>query len=263
MISLVWRPGASEPEPEAVVPADDPGVAVGHGVFETCKVVDGVPFALARHLDRLRRSAAQVAVDVAWTDDELRGAVARVLADAPGGRLRITVTAGGRLVVSVGPARTWPPRASVASSPWRVDEHGPLAGAKTTSHLLYVLALADARGRGADEAILTSTAGALCEASSANVFVVVDGRLCTPALSTGCLPGVTRDLVCDLVDVDERDDLTVAQLRAAPEAFLTSSTRDVQPIATVDGPSLPSAPGPRTAEAAAALATLIATDLDP
>ncbi len=265
MTSLVWRPGADEPEREPLVSADDRGLLVGHGVFETCKVVDGVPFALARHLARLRRSAALVAVDVPWTDGELRAAVDRALGDAPGGRLRITVTAGpdgpsatsgGRLVVTVGPARAWPPTASVAISPWRVDEQGPLAGAKTTSHLLYSLALAEVRRRGADEAVLTTTAGMLCEASSSNLFLVVDGRLCTPALSTGCLPGVTRALVCDLVEVDERTDLTVADLRSAPEAFLTSSTRDVQPIATVDGAPLASSPGPRTADAAAAFAAL-------
>jgi branched-chain amino acid aminotransferase len=305
--SLVWRPGATEPEAEALVPADDPGLLVGHGVFETCKVVDGVPFALTRHLARLRRSAALVAVDVPWTDPELRAATAHALAATPGGRLRITVTAGagragaiggtdrpdpddhadrtgpadrsdpdddadrpepaggarGRLVVTVGPARAWPATAAVVVSPWRVDEHGPLAGAKTISHLPYVLALADARRRGADEAVLTNTAGAVCEASSANLFVVVDGRLCTPALRTGCLPGVTRDLVCALVDVDERDDLTVAHLRDAPEAFLTSSTRDAQPIASVDGAALATAPGPRTAEAAAAFTALATTDLDP
>lgn len=283
MTSLVWRPGASRPEPQALVPADDPGLLVGHGVFETCKVVDGVPFALTRHLARLRRSAAQVAVEVPWTDAQLRAATARALAETPGGRLRITVTAGaarpdlddsadasapddgagGRLVVTVGPARAWPPTASVVLSPWRVDEHGPLAGAKTISHLLYVSALDDARRRGADEAVLTNTTGMVCEASSANLFVVVDGRLCTPAVPTGCLPGITRDLVVELVGVDERDDLTPAQLRQASEAFLTSSTRDVQAVASVDGTALAAAPGPRTAEAAAALADLAATDLDP
>jgi branched-chain amino acid aminotransferase len=151
----------------------------------------------------------------------------------------------------------------VVVSPWRVNEHSPQAGAKTTSHLEYALALADARRRGAEEAVLTNTSGVLCEASSSNAFLVVGGVLCTPALATGCLPGVTRGLVCGLVAVDERTDLTVDDLRSAPEAFLTSSTRDVHPIATVDGRPLDAAPGPATMAAHDALASLQRSTLDP
>ena len=110
---------------------------------------------------------------------------------------------------------------------------------------------------------MTNTGGALCEGSASNVFLEVDGRLCTPALSTGCLPGVTRALLLELVPVDERDDLTVDHLRRAREAFLTSATRDVHPLRVLDGEALAAAPGPLTAAAAAAYAGLVGSTPDP
>ena len=114
-----------------------------------------------------------------------------------------------------------------------------MAGAKTISYAENVVALAHAHERGADEAILANTVGALCEGTGTNVFVVQGGRVRTPSLSTGCLAGITRELVLELIDVEETDALTSADLRGADEAFLTSSTRDVHPIASVDGAALP------------------------
>jgi branched-chain amino acid aminotransferase len=92
---------------------------------------------------------------------------------------------------------------------------------------------------------------------------VTDGVLRTPSLATGCQAGITRALVCELMEVDERDDLTLDDLRNASEAFLTSSTRDVHPIATVDGVALPAAPGPCSTEAARRFRALQARTLDP
>ncbi len=272
------------PAEQATVGALDHGVTVGDGIFETCKVVDGTAFALGRHLRRLRRSAATLALDLPWSDDALREACAETIAAAAGdpanaplgvGRLRLTVTGGAgplgsdrgavdpTLIVAAGPSVPWPATTAVATVAWTRNERSAVAGAKTTSYAENVVALAEAHRRGASEAILANTIGALCEGTGSNVFVVVDGELCTPSLTTGCLAGITRELVCELVPVAERDDLTLDHLRTAPEAFLTSSTRDVHPIATVDGVALAVAPGPRTAEAAAAFAALERTELDP
>lgn len=115
---------------------------------------------------------------------------------------------------------------------------------------------------GADEAIFANTRGILCEGTGSNVFVVVDGRLCTLLLASGCLAGITRGLVCELVEVEEVD-LPVESLAAAEEAFLTSSTRRVQPIGSVDGVVAPAAPGPLTAAAAAFETPPVSRDLDP
>jgi branched-chain amino acid aminotransferase len=257
------------------VNAFDHGLTVGDGVFETLEVIGGVAFALGRHLGRLRRSAAGLGLVLPWSDDELGAAVAAVLGAEPdAGRLRITVTGGPSplgsdrgsasptLLVVAAPASPWATTSGVVVVPWVRNERSAVAGVKTTSSAENVVALARAHEAGADEAIFANTRGILCEGTGSNVFVVVDGRLCTPPLASGCLAGITRALVCELVEVEEVD-LPVESLAAAEEAFLTSSTRRVQPIGSVDGVALPAAPGPLTAAAAAAFDALVSRDLDP
>ena len=121
--------------------------------------------------------------------------------------------------------------------------------------------MAEAHRRGADEAVRFNTAGLLCEGTGSNLFLVVDDVLCTPSLTTGCLPGVTRELVCEVVGVVQRDDLTKADLQRASEVFLTSATRGVHPVEMLDG--APLAVGPVTTAAAAAYNALMVVSPDP
>jgi branched-chain amino acid aminotransferase len=283
MSTWVWVDGNLSPAAEARVAALDHGLTVGDGVFETCKVVDGTPFALTRHLARLSRSADIIGLRLPWADDHVRaacdeaiGSAAADAANATTGvqRLRITVTGGPgplgsdrgdvppTLVVAAGPGNAWPATTAVVTVPWARNERSAAVGAKTTSYAENVVALAEAHRHGASEALLANTAGILAEGTGSNVFLEVDGLLCTPSLASGCLAGVTRALVCERVDVVERDDLTFEDLARTSEAFLTSSTRDVHPIDAIDGRPL-TAPGPLTAAAAAAFAQLQAETLDP
>jgi branched-chain amino acid aminotransferase len=260
--------------------ADDRGLLVGDGVFETMKVLGGVPFALTRHLARLRRSADGMFLRVP-PDAALRDAVRATLdansAELPGGdaRLRVTVTAGsggpmgsGRgdarptLIVSVGPLPAYAAPAAVVTAPWPVNERAATVGLKTISYADNVVALAYARERGGDEAILGNTAGMLCEGSGTNVFLSWGGRLVTPPLSAGCLAGVTRGLLLEWADVIEAD-VPLEALADADEAFLASTTRDVHPIASVDGRPLSQVGGPLTRTASAAFAAAAATNVDP
>jgi branched-chain amino acid aminotransferase len=272
----VWVTGRLVDEAQATLSVFDHGVTVGDGVFETAKVVDGVPFALSRHLERLEHSAAGIglAVDVA----HVRTAIAEVLAEneiTPLMRLRITLT-GGRaplgsdradttrtVIVALAPMTPWPESALVATVPWTRNEGAATAGLKTTSYADNVVALARAHQTGAHEAIFANTRDELCEGTGTNVFVGSGGELVTPPLSSGCLPGVTRALLIEWIgDVVERP-LPLAALAAADEAFLASSTRDVQPIRLVDGVPLPSCPGPQTERAAKVFAENAAADPDP
>ena len=272
----IWLNGELVEGDQPAISASDHGLLVGDGVFETAKVVDGEAFALTRHLARLRRSARGLGLDLPRADDELRAGVAEVIeANQPGvGRLRITVTGGPgplgsarggggpTVVMATGPAGTGPPDAAVVVVPWPRNERSPVAGLKTTSYAENVVALAHATERGAGEALFANLAGNLCEGTGSNVFVGLDGRLVTPPLSSGCLAGITRDHVLETTDAVEAD-ISMADLARADEAFLTSSTRDVQPISTVDGRALPHCPGPRSTAAAEAFAALMALTLDP
>ena len=275
-MATIWLNGELRDAGAPALRADDHGVLVGDGVFETAKVLDGQAVALTRHLARLRQSTTGLALALPLTDAELRDAVTAVIEDnQPGvGRLRITVTggpgplgstrgAGGpSVVLATGPAGTWPPAADVIVVPWPRNERSAVAGLKTTSYAETVVALAHALERGAGEALFANTVGHLCEGTGSNVFVGLDAALVTPPLASGCLAGITRDLVLETADVVEAD-ITMADLARADEAFLTSSTRDVQPISTIGGRALPSCPGPLTKTAADALAALLARTLDP
>ncbi|HWC35960.1 MAG TPA: aminotransferase class IV [Mycobacteriales bacterium] len=258
----LWVDGELVEAGRPVLRADDHGVTVGDGVFETMKVVNGRPFALSRHLDRLVASAAGLGLPVDL--DTIRAGVERVLEvdGQPRSRLRVTVTGGPApfgsdrgdapptVIIATAPLADWPPTADVVVVPWTRNERAATAGLKTTSYADNVIALRYAHERGAAEAIFGNTRGELCEGTGSNVFVGIDGELITPPLDSGCLSGITRDLIVEwLGDVAERP-LPVAALAAADEAFLASTTRDVQPIRAVDGRVLPAAPGPLTTRAA-------------
>jgi len=252
----------------------DHGITVGDGVFETVKLVRGEPFALTRHLQRLAFSARGLGLPEP-DEEALRAGVAEVLASVEPwelGRLRITYTGGpGPLgsdrgpdgtttIIIAGEQKPFPETAAVAVVPWPRNERGPLAGLKTTSYADNVLALAYAKERGAHEAIFGNLAGNLCEGTGSNIFLVLDGRLVTPTLDSGCLAGVTRALVLEWFGGEEAD-VPLEALRDAEEAFLTSTTRDVQPIGLVDGRELPT--GPVTRRAQEVFARLSAEKVDP
>ena len=273
--SKVWINGTVCSEDDARVSPFDHGLLTGDGVFETLKVYDGRPFAVRRHLERLEVSAGGMGLSTPdhHTLREALGAVvaANAITD---GRLRITLTGGTAplgsergpggplVVVAGGPLPPWPESTDVVVVPWPRNERGALVGLKTTSYGENVVALAYAKERDAGEAIFGNTVGRLCEGTGTNVFLVIDGRLLTPPLSSGCLAGVTRALLLEITDAVE-EDVPVEALADAEEAFLTSTTREVQPIRAVDGRALPAAPGPVTAAACEAFNSLVSAEIDP
>ncbi|WEV24477.1 aminodeoxychorismate lyase [Streptomyces sp. 71268] len=275
----IWLDGALRDESEARVSVFDHGITVGDGIFETLKAVDGVPFALTRHLDRLATSAR--GLGLAEPDaDEVRRAVAAVLADNPMplGRLRITYTGGlaplgsdrgqsaPTLVVALSPTDPSPDTTAAITVPWTRNERSALAGLKSTSYAENVVALSAARQQGASEALFANTVGQLCEGTGSNVFLVIDGELHTPPLTSGCLPGITRALVVEWVGAKETD-LPLSALDDAEEIFLTSTLRDVQAVHRLGpegtGRTLTPAPGEVTRAAMRTFAERAAADSDP
>jgi branched-chain amino acid aminotransferase len=277
--AIVWVDGALSAARDARVSPLDHGLLVGDGVFETLRVYQGTPFAWRRHLERLAQSADGLGLET--PDPEmLRGAADAVLqANAlEEARLRITVTGGPSplgsergsseptVIVAAAPAREWPPTERVVVVPWPRNERGAIAGLKTISYAENVRALAYAHEHGATEALFLNTRGDVCEATGSNVFIVSRDRLRTPPPESGCLLGVTRALVLELCEeLDIAVDTAVMpgpSLLEADEVFLTSSTREIQPVDAIDDREVP-APGPVSTKLAAAFTALVARDPDP
>lgn len=276
----IWVNGQIVGADEPALAALDHGITVGDGAFETCKIVEGEVFAADRHLARMDRTLTGLGLEPA---DRvlLREGVDAVLAAGETigfGRLRYTITGGpGPLgsdrgdqgmsyLVTAAEVAPLAPTTSVATVPWTRNERAATAGLKTTSYAENVIALAHAKGKGGTEAIFANTRGELCEGTGSNVFVVVDGVVRTPPLDSGCLAGITRELAIEFargagIEVLE-EALPLAVLETADEAFLTSSTRDVQPIHAVDGREL-AAPGPLTVQMQEAFAKGSAASMNP
>lgn len=274
-MTLIWLNGALRDAETARVSVFDHGLTVGDGVFETLKTENGHAFAMSRHLERLSVSAAGLGLPEPDLD-EVRRACEAVLAAGPlpMGRLRVTYTGGEAplasdrgdapptLLVAHGAADRRPDTTSVITVPWTRNERSAVVGLKTTSYAENVVALARARSQGASEALFGNNAGALCEGTGTNVFLVLDGELVTPPLSAGPLAGITRALVIEWSGARETE-LPMEALHQASEVFLTSSLRDVQAVRKIDGRELATAPGPITAKAMRQFAERSEADLDP
>ncbi len=277
-MAYVYVNGSIVEESEAVISVLDHGLVAGDGIFEALAVYDGTPFAVRRHLERLARSAAGMRFTQMPDLGEVEDAIHRVVkANQIGfGKVRVTYTAGDgplgsdrlpsspRLVIATAPLGPIAPTAKVALSPWPRNERGILAGLKTTSYAENVVGLNWAISQGADEIIFPNLKGELCEGSGSNIFVVVDGELITPTLASGCLAGVTRDLIVEHLGGVERD-VPIEALKSGvvEEAFLSSSLREAQAITFVDDFALPVAPGPVSLEISRHFRELIKDNLNP
>ena len=278
----VWINGALQSTEEVGISPFDHGVTVGNGVFETMLASDGSPFAFTRHYERLNRSAEMMGLSVRSREELWRASLEVLQANELVGcraRLRITVTGGPAplgsergeqgetTLVAASPSAEWGDTEDVIVVPYSRNEHGALAGIKSTSYGENVVALAEARRRGAGEAIFANTRGELCEGTGSNVFLVSGGLLITPPLSSGCLAGVTRALVIELCEregiVLEEKAVPISSLERAKEAFLTSTTREVQPIREVDGRLISNVPGEVTSRLQRAFRVLMDAELDP
>lgn len=253
MAAMVWigdaNNGSIVSEAEALISSLDHGVTVGDGVFETVKVAGSEPFALTRHLRRLQRSCDHMGIAMP-SAHSIVDAVAEVISAnaptlGPSTRLRITVTSGvgplgserstqdATLIIAQGQQKPWPKTAELVTVPWTRNERGAIASVKSTSYAENVVALRYAHQHGASEGIFLNTKEHVCEGSGSNIFWVRDGVRFTPSLLTGCLAGITRELILEWFDVIEVEEILPSVL-AADEVFITSATRDIQPVVRWD-----------------------------
>ena len=252
---FVWVNGLRLSSGAMHVSATDRGFTLADGLFETIRISNGVAFRLGAHLGRMHASALRFGLPLPVglpraIEDAVRVAAEAGLVEAG---LRLTVTRGS------GPPGLTPPASAAPSwvitiaervrapeepglvariASGRRNEYAISAGMKTLSYTDSVLALAEARSFGADEALLLDTEGHLSSGSASNLFLVLGEKLHTPPLSCAALPGITRAAVIELADalgilVDERP-LALDDVEKAGEVFLTSSLRGIAPVHAVD-----------------------------
>src|SRR5215213_1710818 len=250
--------GQAMPAAEATIPVTDEGLLRGDGVFEVIRLYGGRPLALDWHLDRMRRSADGLRLPIDAT--ALRGEAEALLAQAGehDALRRQVCTRGGRRIAIVEPMPSRAPTARVATVVWSPSR--VLDTLKTLSYGANMLATRLAKERDADEALFVTPHGRVLEGTTWSFFWVAEGRLLTPPLEERILASITRALVIEECDVQERV-CTLDDLAAAEEAFIASTVREVMPITAIDDRDLPAAPGPLTEHAATALRARVEREL--
>jgi branched-chain amino acid aminotransferase len=259
-MATVYVNGRITDERDAVVSVFDHGFLYGEGVYETLRTYNRRLFLYDRHVRRLRRSAGMIALDLPFTDDALLQAIndtiARAALDSEA-YVRVLVTRGvgeltydpratpsHTLVIIVKPQVDPPPEVyrdgvRVAIVDIIRNHPGSVNPVIKSNNLMNnALAMQEAIRRGAFEGVMRNYRGELTECTTANLFVVKDGRALTPPLDAGLLPGITREFIFDIgrtTGIDVRDAvLRDGDLYDADEAFLTSTTREAVPIVRVD-----------------------------
>lgn len=277
MHELVFHNDRIVPLGQARLSPGQAGLLSGWGLFTTLRLYDGKPFAFERHWQRLSRDAARIDLPFEFSAERVR---AGLLELAHANRAR---DGAARLYFIYNKFGYWhgdEPMPQVdllmytADLPRRegkarlaIEEHGrytahPLTGTKVISWLQNVWALERARRRGFDDALLLNERGEVAECTAANVFCVRGGRVETPPLSSGCLAGVSREVLLEIgpeagLPIAERP-LALQELLSAEEVFITSTTREVQPVAQIEDHKLAEAPGPVTARLARAFSQYVA-----
>lgn len=271
---LVWINGTVTPYGEGRIALEDRGFVFGDGVYEVIRAYDATPFALQAHLERLRRSAGGIEIDLPQSDAELRGIIGDLLRQtgSKDAEIYMQLTRGvarrnhpfpegvpPTLVIGVRDLRPLPDDLwdQGVTAITVDDERWVRCDLKTIGLLPNVLAKQKAQRKGAFEAFFIRQ-GFLTEGSSTNVGLVRDGKVITPIADNRILPGVTRAEVLRLaaaagVTVEERD-VSVEELARAHEVFLMSTRLEVMPVVMVDArPVGDGCPGPVTSKLRAAI----------
>jgi branched-chain amino acid aminotransferase len=244
----LWLNGALQAAESARIDPADRGFTLGDGVFETICVNAGQPLRLAQHLARFRAGAATLEISPVYDEAAITAAIAEVIAanHLQNAALRLTLSRGPAprgllpvfdqtptLLITAAdlPPPKPPARAIICTSTCR-NEASPLSRIKSLNYLDSILALQEARRRGADEAILLNSQGRIAEASAANIFLIIQGNIRTPPVADGALPGIMRAALIARFGVIEAS-LTLADLRAAQAVFL-STALGLRAVASID-----------------------------
>jgi branched-chain amino acid aminotransferase len=276
---LVFLNGQFVPEAEAVVPVNDRGFLLGDGLFETLRVVNGKPFRMAQHLERLSRGAEFLKIRLPFTARELEKFARQLIEQnkLPEAMLRVTLTRGPGergyspkganrptllMVTHPAPARENHVEWNLVTSSFRIPAGDALASFKTTSKIIHVLARTEAEEKGADEALLINTNGEVAETAGGNIFWVYQDKICTVPTGRGVLPGITRAIVLEICQVlglpTNKRVIKPEALRNSAGIFVTQTALGIVPVVTFDGQ--PVAPSPLVGQISGAYNEMLARE---
>lgn len=248
----VLHNGRILPRAEARLSPDQSGLMAGWGVFTTLRLYGGRPFEFPRHWQRMTRDAARLGIDWLYSEAAVGGQIVELARanQRPEGMARLWFVRnhGGLWADNTAPPATdlvaftrelplWPDAHRLLMVPDAVYSAGVLAGAKMLSWAQNSLLAERARRQGYDDALLLNEHDQLAECTSANVFLAIGGKVLTPPLASGCLAGVTRDVLFEIAPragIELREQvLTPDDLKSAEEVFISSTTREVAGVGLV------------------------------
>jgi branched-chain amino acid aminotransferase len=253
MDSLIVHNDRIVPLEEVHLSPGQVGLLMGWGVFTTLRIYRGIPFAFERHWARMTRDAQRLEVPMPFDMERVAGII-RDLARAnsrPEGMARVSFVKnqGGLwsqaedlgptdLLVFTRELVPWPAAQHLTLQPMGIFSGGRYAGTKMLSWVPHAAVLAHVHEAGYDDALLLNEKGHLSECTSANLFLVRGGKVLTPPLSSGCLAGITREILLEIapqagIEIVEQD-LTTDDLAGAEEVFISSTTREVAAIDRID-----------------------------
>lgn len=263
---------------EARVSVFDRGFLYGDSVFEVFRTYEDVPFAEREHLERLARSAELLMISLPVSLEALSNEIRETLRAAGPGDwyVRVVITRGSGPLTYDPSTATTPLRAVIVAPlslpPSHYYERGiavslmhasrptddaRASGAKASNYLANLLAVHEAKQKGAQEALMLGRRGQILEGASSNLFIVKDGKVRTPEPEPGILVGITRATILaaaseEGIEVEETE-VRPDDLYGADEAFITSSIREVMPVVSADGRTIGGGiPGPVTGRLRAA-----------
>jgi len=259
---MIWAGQSLAPADQGVVRADDRGLTLGDGLFETIRVAGGDPQRLSAHLERLRAGAEMLALPLppqTRIHEALRSLIA--VNRITDGVLRLTVTRGPgprgllppatptpSLLITSGPLPPMGPVRIIIATRTRINAASPLTRMKTLNRMDYVLARQEAAAAGADDAVILNGAGRIADGSIATPFAVIDGQLITPPLEEGALAGIARRAL--LAEGAVEQPLMLEDLAEASEVMLVNAL-GLRPVTALQGRAVGNGqPGPLSARLA-------------
>jgi branched-chain amino acid aminotransferase len=262
MDQLIYHNDRILPLAEARLSPGQVGLLTGWGVFTTLRIYRGQPFAFERHWTRMARDAQRLSIPIPYSQDEVRRAVTETVQanNHPESTARVCFVKNHGGLWSDAPGRpeadlliftrelvAWPATQRLMLETSGIFAAGHYAGTKMLSWVPHAAVLEAAHARGFDDALLVNEKGVLAECTSANVFLVRGESILTPPLSSGCLPGITREVLFEILPkagMDLREsDLHPEELSTAGEVFISSTTREVAPISEISPDWRYAAPG--------------------